>query len=62
MLAVQAAAEAECGEFEQAVKSAELAALEARQHGQDPLAGSLEQGAAEFARKRALRAPPRLLK
>lgn len=62
MLAVQAAAEAECGEFEQAVKCVELAALEARQHGQDPLAGSLEQGAAEFARKRALRAPPRLLK
>lgn len=61
MLAVRAAAEAECGAFDQAVKSVQHAAAEARRHGQGMLAGSLEQAAKEFAQKRTLWAPPRPL-
>jgi len=62
MLAVQVAAEAECGEFARAIESARRAAADARRRGQDGLADSLDRAAMEFAQKRSLQAPPRLLK
>jgi len=61
MLAVQAAAEAECGEFAQAVESAGRAGADARRRGDGGLAGSLDRAAMEFAQKRSLQAPPRPL-
>jgi hypothetical protein len=62
MLAVKAAAEAECGEFDQAVESAGHAAADARRRGLHELADSLDRAAVEFSRKQSLRAPPKTLR
>lgn len=61
VLAVLAAAQAECDRFDEAARSAREGAAAARQQGEPGMAESLEEAAAAFARNQPLRAMPKSL-
>jgi hypothetical protein len=58
---VLAAAQAECGQFEEAARSSREGAAVARQTGQQAVADALDRAAGEFVQKQPLRAMPKSL-